>query len=180
MSRREPALAFEEHQAVGHAARLLERLERSRRLARPRDHHAIFGVRPAAIVARVKQVIEILVADHPGGLDEPREGAFDRVGPNEVVGSLSGANDIRSGAELLHPDRLKARAPVEQPLAARGVHEHHRVDIFESHAKQQRHAHVDEGPAGECRCRDGQAVPPLGVVASIMRRRIIHEVRSPS
>ena len=63
--RREPALALEQHQAVRHAARLLERFERPRRLARARDHHAIIGVRPATIVARVEEVIKIAVADHP-------------------------------------------------------------------------------------------------------------------
>ena len=46
-----PVVAEAQHQAVRHAFRLLERFERPRRALRSRDHHAIFGVGPTAIIA---------------------------------------------------------------------------------------------------------------------------------
>ena len=48
--------------------------------------------------------------------------------------------------------------------------------IFEAHAEQQRHAHVDERPGRRRRGGDGQAMPALRIVADVGRRRIIHEI----
>src|SRR5260221_1253245 len=73
LPRREPTLALVAHEAVRNAARLLERLKGTGRASRARDHHAIFGIRSAAIVARIEDIIEILVANHPGRLDQPRK-----------------------------------------------------------------------------------------------------------
>src|SRR6476469_1286662 len=82
--RRKPALALEEHEAVRDALRLLERLERTHGALRPSDHDAIFGIRPAAIVAGIEEIEEAIVVDHPRCFDEAWEAAVLAIGPNEV------------------------------------------------------------------------------------------------
>src|SRR5690349_18995105 len=104
---REPALALEQHQAVRHAPGLLERLEWARGALRPRNHHAIFGVRAAAIIARIEEIIKIVVSDHPGGFDQTRERALLAVGPDEIDGLTASRERLSVRGELPHLDRFE-------------------------------------------------------------------------
>jgi hypothetical protein len=70
------------------------------------------------------------------------------VRPDEIDRAAVGNERCSVGGQLLHLDRLEARAPVEQVLPGDGVVIGHRIDIFEARAEQHRHAHVDEGPGG--------------------------------
>ncbi len=92
------------------------------------------------------------------------------------TGALSGRERQAVGRQLLNPDRLEARAPVEQVLARRRVVEGHRVDIFEAGAEEQRHAHVDERARRAVGRGDRERMAALVMVAGVGRRRIIHEV----
>ena len=89
MAGSEPAFALKQHQAVGDALGLLECLKWPEGFCRARNHHSIFGMRAATIVARIEEIIIIIAANYPGGFDKTREGAFHRIGPDQVCGLAS-------------------------------------------------------------------------------------------
>src|SRR3954464_14006239 len=106
MAGREPALALEQPQAVRDSAGLLQGLEWTRGAARSSHHHTIIRVRPAAIIARVEDVIIIVVADDPGRFDQPRKCALDGIGPDDLDGGSSGREGYMVLRQLLDLDRL--------------------------------------------------------------------------
>ena len=168
-----------EHAAVargepGRAAleyRPAELLERPARVVRARHHERIARIPRAAAVARVEQVIDPVAESDPDAFDQRAVG-LRGVRKDELDGRATRKKAHAVARELLHLDRLAARAPIEQPLSGSRIVERHGIDVLDAFAAKKRLAGVRERAGGVARGGDGEAL----ALASIGLRRVVHHI----